>query len=92
MCIIMERHKAYYESTYKVSFEYLLGRLDANGGGCEICNKEISFTGSKVTARVDHCHSTGEVRGILCNRCNQVIGLFGDNIEGVTRILKYLGG
>ena len=92
MCNIMERRKAYYESTYKVAFEYLLGRLDANSGCCEICGKEITFTGAKVTARVDHCHSTGEIRGILCNRCNQAIGMFGDNIEGVMRILRYLGG
>ena len=89
---ILERRRVYYEGTYGVGFDYLMGMLEANGGGCAICDKEISFTSPKVTARVDHCHSTGEVRGILCNRCNQLLGMFGDNAEGVTKFLKYLEG
>lgn len=31
------------------------------------------------TYRIDHCHKTNMIRGILCNKCNQGIGLLQDN-------------
>lgn len=46
--------------------------LDAQGGGCGIC-------GTIVDLVVDHCHYTGEVRGILCRKCNSGIGLLSDS-------------
>jgi hypothetical protein len=39
---------------------------------------------------IDHCHDTGEVRGVLCNRCNTGIGMLGDCADGVARALAYL--
>lgn len=39
---------------------------------------------------VDHDHSTGAVRGILCNACNRALGTFGDTVEGLERALGYL--
>ena len=39
---------------------------------------------------VDHCHETGEIRGLLCHKCNTGIGQLGDNIEGLRKALKYL--
>jgi hypothetical protein len=42
------------------------------------------------SANVDHCHSTGQIRGVLCCECNTGIGKLGDNAEGVRRALAYL--
>lgn len=39
---------------------------------------------------VDHCHETGNVRGLLCNNCNQGLGLFKDNINNLGRAIEYL--
>jgi len=39
---------------------------------------------------VDHCHETGVVRGLLCFRCNQALGNFGDNLEGINKVVEYL--
>ena len=39
---------------------------------------------------VDHCHTTGKVRGLLCNSCNIGIGCLGDNLQGVRNALHYL--
>lgn len=49
----------------------------AHNGRCAICGREPS--GQHVNARflhVDHCHTSGEVRGLLCFRCNTYLGWF----------------
>jgi hypothetical protein len=80
-----DRH---YERTYGISLSEYNRMLDAQGGGCAICGKRQGA--EKYKLAVDHDHSTGRVRGILCHRCNRAIGAFGDTVEGVRRALKYL--
>lgn len=40
--------------------------------------------------KVDHCHDTGRVRGMLCHGCNTALGKLGDNVAGLRRALEYL--
>ena len=51
---------------------------------CECCDKPTK------DLKLDHCHESLTFRGWLCQSCNWGIGNLGDNIEGVTRALKYL--
>lgn len=39
---------------------------------------------------VDHCHSTGKVRKLLCHNCNTALGLVGDNISTLQTMIEYL--
>lgn len=39
---------------------------------------------------IDHCHNTNKVRGILCHNCNLALGNFKDNIEFLSKAIKYL--
>jgi len=63
--------------------------LKMQGGRCAIC--ETSDLGWRGPC-VDHDHVTGEIRGILCSRCNLVIGQAGDNTTILARAIVYLGG
>jgi len=39
---------------------------------------------------LDHDHKTGEIRGVICSRCNSGIGALGDNVAGIERVIEYL--
>ncbi len=60
--------------------------LEEQGGLCVICKGKDN---SKRLA-VDHCHTTGKVRGLLCSRCNQGLGLFDDDEKKLRLAIKYL--
>lgn len=53
-------------------------------GKCQICN--IYHT--KLV--VDHCHNTGNVRGLLCDPCNKGLGFFKDNSVYLQNAINYL--
>lgn len=59
---------------------------------CAICGKDIYLFGSKKsnTAHVDHEHSTGKIRGLLCQECNTGLGKFRDNPLFLANAIKYL--
>lgn len=64
--------------------------LDAQGRCCAICSTDKPGGNAKHW-HVDHCHSTGRVRGLLCSRCNLAIGQFNDDPELLIRACVYLG-
>jgi hypothetical protein len=67
-------------ATYGITIEEYL----AFGTACHIC-------GDEGTA-LDHCHSTGKVRGLLCRPCNIALGLFRDRPDLLTAAARYLEG
>lgn len=63
--------------------EEVVALNSACGGICPIC-KELPAT------HIDHDHTTGEVRGLLCNNCNSGLGMFRDSCESMERAVDYL--
>lgn len=63
---------------------------------CKICSTSIKFRDSgKEDAsglRVDHCHDTGKVRGLLCVTCNAGIGYLKDSPQLLRKAVDYLEG
>lgn len=57
-------------------------------GKCKICG--IDQTKLKIKLTVDHDHKTGKIRGLLCHKCNSVLGYANDDIEIFKNIIKYL--
>lgn len=84
---------------YSLRAEHGIGLEDYNtmfmkqGGLCFICeNPETSNSrwGKVLTLAVDHDHKTGKIRGLLCRRCNQVLGKFEDDIKLFKKAISYL--
>ena len=53
---------------------------------CEICGREPG----ERSLHLDHDHETKKFRGWLCQQCNRGIGLLGDNLESLMRVVLYL--
>lgn len=59
---------------------------------CDICKRPETATRNGVVRLLnkDHDHQTCEWRGLLCTRCNQAIGMFGDNVHIMRAAIEYL--
>lgn len=71
-------------SRYGLTLEALQSFRAAHDHRCDICGKR---TGLIV---IDHDHTTGKPRGLLCQGCNTAIGLLGENPELFASALTYL--
>jgi len=56
---------------------------------CKICGTHYLQV-TRQLLDVDHCHTTGKVRGLLCTDCNGGLGKFKDNIILMQEAIKYL--
>lgn len=54
---------------------------------CEICKKELNDLSQK---KIDYCHDTKIIRGVLCNHCNLMIGHANHSPEILMSAIKYL--
>ena len=81
--------KAQRLKQYGITIEQFDGMYERCGGKCEICG--FADDGNRqFFPFVDHCHTTGEVRGLLCSNCNFGIGKFSDDIERMRAAIDYL--
>ena len=74
---------AVYLRKYGISLDIYNEMLSKRDGRCDIC-KEIK------PLVVDHCHLNGEIRGLLCDRCNVGIGCLEDNPDRMIAAAEYL--
>jgi hypothetical protein len=79
--------RSHLKRKYGITPEDYDRMLEAQGGVCGICERlpreDISF-------HVDHDHETGEIRGLLCFRCNNALGDFEDDIDRMRKALRYV--
>ena len=73
---------------YGITLEQYDEMLEEQNYRCAICNNEDEVEGRRLA--IDHCHTTGVVRGLLCGKCNRGIGLFYDSRELLERAINYL--
>ncbi len=74
---------------YGVSLAQYAEMLDQQKGACAICLTPEAKQ-FKAVLHVDHCHITGEVRGLLCRGCNHMLGVVRDDVKLLHRAVDYL--
>jgi hypothetical protein len=80
-----------YRYTYGISLQEYNELAQEQNNCCAICGIHAKHThNSKLV--VDHDHDTGEVRGLLCSKCNKGIGLLQDNSDFCNSAAEYLKG
>lgn len=75
---------------YKIDPSFVMDMMDKQMGCCAICGKSLIHPDSERNFCIDHCHSTEEIRGLLCGKCNIAIGLLDDSVYNLTKAIEYL--
>jgi len=75
--------------TYGLTVKQYEDMLAAQNNACAICFSKKPGGRTKMFF-IDHCHTTGKVRGLLCMRCNTGLGLFLDNPKFLSNAISYL--
>lgn len=73
---------------YGLTLEQFTNLLKQQNNCCKICR--ISF--EETVPFVDHCHSTGKIRGLLCRYCNTMLGNAKDSPQILLAGITYLTG
>lgn len=84
--------KAFIVRAYGITPEQYYQMLDEQEGKCAIC-KSDSPNSSRIGSGklfIDHCHDTGNVRGLLCSKCNHAIGLLNDDVDFLQSAIEYI--
>jgi len=83
-----------YLKMYGISLDAYNELLQKQHGVCGICKQpEIAIdnrTNQPRNLAVDHCHATGQVRGLLCTNCNNMLGRSKDNVVILANAIDYL--
>ncbi len=86
-----KRSKAIRLGRYGLTQEAFDILLAKQGGKCAICQTTEPQTGGyKQDWSIDHCHTTGRVRGLLCHHCNCALGHVRDDPTVLRRMIDYL--
>lgn len=85
---------ALIKTRYGLELDAFNAMAEQQQWSCAICRTPLAMQpGSPCrdkSVAVDHCHQTGEVRGILCNMCNVGLGSFADSTARLAAAINYL--
>jgi Recombination endonuclease VII len=78
------------KAKYGITKEHYYSLLLTQNNKCSICSETFDMESKNLKPHVDHCHTTGKVRGILCFTCNTALGKFKDSTNLLLRAIEYL--
>lgn len=74
---------------YGLTLQEFNALMESQSGACAICGHSDTSTPNFFPV-VDHCHSSGKVRGLLCMACNMGLGKFKDDPARLLSAVSYL--
>jgi hypothetical protein len=80
--------KSWLKTKYGITPEDFERLHEAQEGLCAICRGPQADYYRYLD--VDHCHASGRVRGLLCRRCNTVLGLVKEDPKLLDALMSYL--
>lgn len=80
--------RSYIKCKYNLSLSDYFNKLKRQRYKCAICKIKYRYSGRRLS--IDHNHTTGKIRGLLCHQCNAGLGNFKDNLNRIKAALNYL--
>lgn len=90
ICNLCKNRQKRYRKKYRMKISDYDRMLLEQDGKCRVCKRPDNTKSNTSYFDVDHDHSTGKVRGLLCHSCNKALGFFNDNIELLKEAINYL--
>lgn len=87
------RWRAWLRRKYGITEQQFTEALQKQGNCCAICkgNQNCQRSGQRrERLYVDHCHKTKRFRGLLCFKCNTLLGMAGDSVATLQRAVEYV--
>jgi len=84
------QHKNEIKRRYGLSITQYEQMLLEQNYRCKICQKQHKPEINRGRLYVDHNHATGSVRGLLCGKCNVVLGNLDDRVDLLQKAIEYL--
>ena len=81
---------AHYKTRYGITNADKLELIEQQDNRCACCHNEFGDT-PRTKPVIDHCHETGAVREVLCDRCNVALGIIGEDISLAEQLIHYIG-
>lgn len=93
-----ELHEKYYskrrwyllKSKYGITKKQYEDLLEKQDFKCAICKSIDANHNKSSNLLVDHCHSSMQIRGLLCHNCNSTLGLLKDDVVVLESMIAYL--
>lgn len=80
------------KQAFGIGVDWYNDQFEKQNGTCASCKKPEStiWRGRVLSLAVDHDHFSGEIRGLLCMRCNRALGLLDDDEIIINNLLGYI--
>lgn len=84
------KRRSHLKKEFNMSLEDYALMLKSQNNCCKICGIDNVNNSQHKHLHIDHDHSTGKIRGLLCSKCNTLLGSCKDNIEILKNAIGYL--
>ena len=88
-----KRRNSILKTKFGITLDQYNDMLKEQNYRCMVCNQVETRRGNKGGIRslaVDHCHTSGKIRGLLCGNCNVALGLLNEDRDRIYKLLEYI--